>query len=208
MVKALLKSSLGQTGLVNLKGYHLKKYLGKSGQEHAIDVSFETTLSDLRLLILVECKHYARSVGVEDVLTFAYRLRDVGAHKGIIVTTQGFQEGAVQVARAEGIALLLAKRGVLSSYLGSCYTKYTLWISRIGIPIEASTAQPSVLGIRAVYGNVFASVESLRDDTDLNHDEEIAFLLPEEHGAMHSQTPDRFSQNGFTPSPNSVRVAL
>jgi hypothetical protein len=71
MVKALLTSRLEQTGLAKLKGYHLKKYLGKSGQEHEIDVSFESALSDLRLLILIECKHYARSVGVEDVLAFA-----------------------------------------------------------------------------------------------------------------------------------------
>jgi formylglycine-generating enzyme required for sulfatase activity len=45
--------------------------------------------------------------GIEDVLTFAGRIRDIPAHKGMIVTTVGFQQGAVKMAKANGIALVL-----------------------------------------------------------------------------------------------------
>jgi anti-anti-sigma factor len=88
--------------------FHRKKHQGKSGQVHEIDISAELDLLDVRLLFLVECKEYAtRSVDNQDVVTFAYRINDVGAHKGIIATTVGFQEGAKKTAASEGIALVL-----------------------------------------------------------------------------------------------------
>ena len=46
-------------------------------------------------------------VPVNDVEEFHSKLDDIGAHKGIIVTTVGFQRGAVQTAKARGIALAL-----------------------------------------------------------------------------------------------------
>jgi len=92
-----------------IKVFHNRKYRGQSGQEHQIDVSAELMLAGCRVLILAECKKYRASVGNEDVLTFLGRIRDIGAGKGIIVTTVGYQEGAKRLAEANGIALVLAK---------------------------------------------------------------------------------------------------
>jgi len=89
--------------------FHNRRYEGKSGQEHQIDVSAEITLGGLKLIILAECKCYKRRVDVGHVAGFAYRLRDIGAHKAIIFTTVGFQEGAERVAEAEGIALVIQR---------------------------------------------------------------------------------------------------
>jgi len=85
-----------------------KKYVGKSsGHRHQIDVSVETSvLGGLSLLILVECKHYRDKVKVRDLLAFAERIHDIGAHKGVVVTTIGFQRGAIKIANAHGIALV------------------------------------------------------------------------------------------------------
>lgn len=84
-----------------------KKYKGKSGHEHQIDVSAEIKIAGFLILILVECKLYSRSVGIEDVLEFASRLEDIGAHKGIIISTKGFQDGAKKIAKSKGIALAI-----------------------------------------------------------------------------------------------------
>jgi hypothetical protein len=66
-----------------------------------------------------------------------------------------------------------------------------------------------LIGIRAVYNNVNAYVHPLRDDARFGSDEEIAFLLPAELGALDDQTGDPFSQHrGFTSSPADVHVAL
>jgi hypothetical protein len=82
-------------------------FVGKSGHRHQIDIAIELSLAGLDLLILIECKSYRRSVEVADVLELIGRLHDISAHKGVIVTTVGFQEGAVRVARANRIALVV-----------------------------------------------------------------------------------------------------
>ena len=81
----------------------------KTGHAHQIDVSIELRIADLSLTVLVECKHYKSKVGIADLLEFAQRIDDIGAHKGVLVSTVGFQEGAIRVADAHGIALVITK---------------------------------------------------------------------------------------------------
>lgn len=178
MVKSLLQAKLKDDGLSKLCAFHLKKYRGKSGQEHEIDVSFEVALGELDLLILVECKEYARKVGVEDIMTFSYRMQDIGAHKGLIVTTTGFQEGAVKIAKAQRIGLLVAVKGkIVSSWAGFRAAYFESFIH--GIQMKASDDGRSIqmTGKRAVTCNAIVGVERLREPTST---EEVMFLLPDE----------------------------
>ncbi len=85
--------------------YLHKKYQGKSGQIHDIDVSVEFVELGVRFVVLVECKWWNRPVGIQEVLVLSQRLEDIGAHKGIIVTNVGFEKGAFKFAKARGIAL-------------------------------------------------------------------------------------------------------
>ena len=96
---------LGQ-GSRGFKVLHRNRYIGKSGQKHEIDVSFSFELAGLRFLVLIECKLYSRPVDVSDVLTFYARIVDIGAQKGVMVTTEGYRKGAKQFAEANGIALV------------------------------------------------------------------------------------------------------
>jgi Restriction endonuclease len=102
--------------------WHGRKYVGKSGHEHEIDVSLLFDVGGISFLILIECKHYQRSVEASDILQFCSRIEDIGAQKGILVTTKGFQRGAQKIASAHGIALVLfSHRGlhVLKGFGGS-----------------------------------------------------------------------------------------
>src|ERR1041385_4098360 len=65
-------------------------------------------IAGTKVLILGECKCYARKIEVGDILEFAARLDDIAAHKGIMFSTIGFQEGAIKVAKSRRIALVLA----------------------------------------------------------------------------------------------------
>jgi hypothetical protein len=88
--------------------YHLREYVGKvSGRRIKIDVSFEFLIFGARILFLVECKHYNHNIEARDVEEFHSKLSDIGAHKGMVVTTVGFQDGAVKTAKGRGIALAL-----------------------------------------------------------------------------------------------------
>src|SRR4051794_5780331 len=59
----------------------------KSGHAHQIDVSIELFIAGLKILVIVECKHYKKKVEISDVLELAQRLDDIGAHKGVLVST-------------------------------------------------------------------------------------------------------------------------
>ena len=96
------------SSLVGVTVHHQRVYTGRISQrEIKIDVSFNYQVAGADLLFLVECKCYAHSVPVDDVEEFHSKIDDIGAHKGIMVTTVGFQDGAVKTARGRGIALAL-----------------------------------------------------------------------------------------------------
>src|ERR1035438_6538411 len=92
LVKALVAEQLGQTDQEIRHGAMLP---GKrSGFNHEVDLSFEIDLLGTRVLVILECKAYGRPVSVDDVLEFCSRVQDIGAHKGILVSTTGFTDGA------------------------------------------------------------------------------------------------------------------
>jgi len=96
------------SALVGVTVYHQRVYTGRISQRDIkVDVSFNYQVAGADLLFLVECKCYAHSVPVDDVEEFHSKIDDIGAHKGIMVTTVGFQDGAVKTARGRGIALAL-----------------------------------------------------------------------------------------------------
>lgn len=94
--------------LVGVTVQHQKVYRGLISQRDIkIDVSFNYTIAGADLLFLVECKCYNHAVLVDDVEEFHSKIDDIGAHKGIMVTTVGFQDGTIRTAKGRGIALAL-----------------------------------------------------------------------------------------------------
>jgi len=62
---------------------------------------------------IIECKDYTNhKVPVDDVEEFAEKLRQVGAHKGTIVTRKGFQSGGIAVAKTYRIGLMTLNKCV------------------------------------------------------------------------------------------------
>ena len=97
--------------LTGVDVHHQRTYTGRrTGRKIKVDVSFNYSVADADLLFLVECKHSKHKVPVDDIEEFFAKLDDIGAHKGIVVTTAGFQSGAVKVAQSRGIALALLTR--------------------------------------------------------------------------------------------------
>ena len=65
----------------------------------------EYTALGAKNTVLIECKKQSRSIEREIVATLDGKLRSIGAQKGILISTAGFQGGAVQYAKIHGIAL-------------------------------------------------------------------------------------------------------
>lgn len=95
--------------MVGAEVYRGKSYVGRiTGRTIKVDVSFTIKVAGgASILILVECKCYGHNVPVDDVEEFHSKLDDIGAQKGIIVTTMGFQSGALKAAKGRRIALAL-----------------------------------------------------------------------------------------------------
>jgi restriction system protein len=92
--------------------YHNKTYTGRvSRRKIKMEVSFEGQLLGARILGLVECKCYKSRVEVSDVEEFHSKVNDIGAHKGIMFTTVGYEAGAKKVAKGRGIALFILREG-------------------------------------------------------------------------------------------------
>ena len=61
---------------------------------------------------ILECKDYeSRNVNVDEVEEFHHKIQQVGAHKGLIFTRQGFAVGAIEVARTHKIGLSILNQG-------------------------------------------------------------------------------------------------
>ena len=56
--------------------------------------------------VIVECKRYSTPVPREKVAILNDKVRSLGAHKGILISTCGYQSGAYEYAKKHGIALL------------------------------------------------------------------------------------------------------
>lgn len=91
-------------------------YYSKDRESHIIfDVSIEVRRSpsdDSPFLIWIwECKDYpTHNVTVEEVEEFHSKLRQIGAHKGTMVTRSGFQKGAITLAKTHRIGLMVLNK--------------------------------------------------------------------------------------------------
>jgi restriction system protein len=107
-VKAILDAS-GIT-LESYKSEHLQSVTGVDG-EYVIDVTVRFSALGADFLVLVECKHEKRKTERQDVQVLHDKVQSVGAHKGMLFSTAGFQEGAIQYAVTHGIATVQLASG-------------------------------------------------------------------------------------------------
>jgi serine/threonine protein kinase len=205
VVKSLLQTKLMDEGLATLRAFHLKSYKGRSGRMHEVDVSFEIQVGELELLFIAGCNDSGRKVTVDEIMAFSYCLRDIGAHKGLLVSTIGFDHGTVELARTERIALLIARKGrLVASWLGECATYKAHWVHRFGIVVKEKESELQVTGLRHVTCN--SRCDAVPFETSSEHRPEggrefgdeyerefgdlVYYLLPEEmRSDEHAERP-------------------
>lgn len=107
LVKDLHEALLHADGVQTIDVRHNVKVKGKSGATHQIDVYWEFKLAGVTYKTCIECKHYGTKIKKTNIAAFATIIEDIGNANGIFVTTMGYQEGAMQLAKSKGIRLLL-----------------------------------------------------------------------------------------------------
>jgi len=87
---------------------------GASGFKHQIDVSIEINNDNCKKLLLIECKHYAAKVALNDMLILIARIDDIKRNRkidvrGIFFTTKGYTWPAKKIGESYKIDLNTAK---------------------------------------------------------------------------------------------------
>lgn len=102
-------------------------------QGRQFDVAIRFKIGFYNYLTLIECKDYKTSVPVEKVEAFATKVRHQKASKAIMVSPNGFQKGAKEVAQKEGIELYSLKQiNKISENLLTDYLLTTVVIQPLG----------------------------------------------------------------------------
>ena len=81
-----------------------EKVTGARG-EHKIDVWVRFKKFGFQIKWVIECKYWNSAVTKEKVLALRSVVEDVGADRGIMISTAGFQSGAIRVSENTNITL-------------------------------------------------------------------------------------------------------
>lgn len=87
----------------NIRLFNIKKC---SHGTYQIDGYIEYQVLGVKIKVLIECKMYKSKIERKVVTELYSKLQSLGANKGIIMSTSGFQSGAQEFALAHGIALI------------------------------------------------------------------------------------------------------
>jgi hypothetical protein len=107
-VRDIMEALLKADGLKTVKVEHDVQVQGLS-RSHQIDVYWEYELGGLLHRVIINCKNYTSTVEVTHVETLAGVLHDIPGVRGVVVTTLGFQKGAIDYARLHQIGLKVVR---------------------------------------------------------------------------------------------------
>lgn len=91
-------------GLKDFEIEHSKK-VEAPDSTYQIDVLAEYTALGCRHKVIVECKNHTRNIERSVITDLYVKTQSIGAQKGILISTSGFQKDAVKFAKIHGIAL-------------------------------------------------------------------------------------------------------
>ncbi|KKW16912.1 MAG: Restriction endonuclease [Parcubacteria group bacterium GW2011_GWA1_50_14] len=81
-----------------------EKIIGSTSKiPRQIDISIRRNVGQFNILIAIECKDLQAPVDVKDLDGFITVVKDIGAHKGAVVSSSGFTPGAIEQAKNHGI---------------------------------------------------------------------------------------------------------
>ena len=91
----------------NLQSFEIKhnQKVETPDSTYQIDVLAEYKALGCKHIVVVECKKHSRSIERAVVAELHAKLQSIGAQKGILISTSGFQSDAVKYANVHGIAL-------------------------------------------------------------------------------------------------------
>ncbi|WP_430409275.1 restriction endonuclease [Kordia sp.] len=116
-VMLIYNEILNNESINNVILQHDIKIKGKTGT-HQIDVYWKYRQFGELIRVAIECKRYASNITIGHVRSFKSVIEDINCSKGIIVTTKGFQKGAIEYAKNNNISLKVIRKPNTEELLG------------------------------------------------------------------------------------------
>lgn len=124
---------------------------GRRGDVHEIDVFYEFTKAGIKHRVAIECKEWGKPINMDAVRSFVYKIDDIGGIVGVIISENGFQSGAEELAKKSGVMLM--KTADLPSF-GQLLAER---LSTTGLPTEDYIGEPFWTIMECQDGNVTGS---------------------------------------------------
>lgn len=125
----LLQQTKDFSNLSNISVEHNKIYKAHDGT-YQLDGYLEYTALGVKMKVIVECKLYKQSIKRDAIVVLHNKLQSIGAHKGIFMSSSGFQYGAVEYAKIHGIALIQVVDGSILTIQNSANPNIELLMQR------------------------------------------------------------------------------
>jgi restriction system protein len=90
---------------------HRENLEGRSGEYEIDAVARFEIFGGAEIVVLVECKRYKNPIKRDVVMLLNQKLQEIGAHKGMVFSTSGFQSGAINFATEHRIATITVQDG-------------------------------------------------------------------------------------------------
>lgn len=118
-----------------LKVEHNVTLIGTSGRKRQVDVLVTQTTKLHTYKTLIECKFLKTKVDGDVVDKLAAAIEDLKANKGAIITTIGYEAGAIDYAKSKNIDIFLI-RNVLDNEWGNATKIIRLWLQLFSFQVE------------------------------------------------------------------------
>jgi hypothetical protein len=189
-------------------GGNVRRDVRLDGPEGArqFDVVVEQRSAGIDWRILVECKDHARRCSVTVIEAFAAKIADFPGSKGVIVSREGFTDGAKRKAKRLGIQLYRA--GNIACLLETVELDLEVVLTRIEpkFSVEAAVSIPGGATVTLSPGALFTINDQFLGD--LLHEELLSGRLkaPETTVAGIRWNPDIGEEEVWIRSPTGGRV--
>lgn len=119
----------------NLTTQHNVTLTGKSGANRQIDVLVTQKTKMMTMVTIVECKRWKQKVNRAIIDIVSAAIDDLNANKGVVFTTSGYEEGAIEYAKFKKIDIFLV-RDLYEDEWGKPGRHIQFWMQFIGSRIE------------------------------------------------------------------------
>jgi len=170
----VLKGFAERDDLKNFSISHNQKIQAPDGI-YQIDIFASFSAMGLSMKLLVECKRYSRSIERKVVTDLYARMSSLGMQKALLISTSGFQEGAVEYARIHGISLVQI-------------------IDQLVLFITNSTGyqDPALIKVKQAYQRKLPAYYAMLVDNDLDFPSEIIYPTNEMEEKAKKETINMF----------------